>query len=624
MVNGHRQSAIESRDCHLRDMILFCGRPRLFPTPRDRLMMYFLNLKRPGLMAGFFLLGFTSPLSLASTGSQDSALLETLLKNGVINQEQFASLSKASGQLGSNELIDILAKNGAITKDQAKNLGSSTASADSSKVGGVKMVNADTKKDEGYVHLNEKGLEFGSQDGNFKAKIGGRVQVDSQVNWNDKNAPPGTDLSNGVGLRRARLFSEGLFFGDYEYRFEYDFVRNNGGTQGITDAFVKYIHFKPIAITIGQQNEGKSLDSYMSNNYLTFIERSLPNNAFIEQGSNSKYQLGLTAETFEEVFDLPYFLRGGITTESLGAPGPGNSSDNTVGGINNTGGTNGTATNANRNGFSGNTSYQLVGRGVLVPFKDEEGNLLHTGLWGSGRVLNHNYNQNGSLRTGGWSYQSQPDTDVDRTNWINTGNLTNTKCVGGTYNSATGVCAGGHNVVQHQANSVNMFGAELAGAYGPFHTTSEFMMAQVNGYNYSSADLLQGFYVSGGWFITGETRPYDEKKGTWNRLIPRSNFLSGDGWGAWEVATRYDLMDMNTKHINGGAIDIGTLALNWYMTPRIRFMTNWVHVFATNTSQALKASGSKCNFPAQGASASIGCFNGLSPNVWETAVRIDF
>jgi len=153
-------------------------------------MMYFLNLKRPGLMAGFFLLGFTSPLSLASTGSQDSALLETLLKNGVINQEQFASLSKASGQLGSNELIDILAKNGAITKDQAKNLGSSTASADSSKVGGVKMVNADTKKDEGYVHLNEKGLEFGSQDGNFKAKIGGRVQVDSQVNWNDKNAPP--------------------------------------------------------------------------------------------------------------------------------------------------------------------------------------------------------------------------------------------------------------------------------------------------------------------------------------------------------------------------------------------------------------------------------------------------
>ena len=104
--------------------------------------MHLRPLKRACLMTGFLFLGLTaSPLSLASTGSQDSALLETLLKNGVINKEQFASLSKASGQLGSNELIDILAKNGAITKDQAKNLGSAPVSADSGKVGGVKMVN---------------------------------------------------------------------------------------------------------------------------------------------------------------------------------------------------------------------------------------------------------------------------------------------------------------------------------------------------------------------------------------------------------------------------------------------------------------------------------------------------
>ena len=580
-------------------------------------------------VAGLGLLALiSSPYALATaTAATDTALLETLLKNGVLNQKQFDALVKKGGNLGGNELIDILAQNGAITKDQAKALTGGSSG------GGVKMVNADAKPaadakkdpDEGYVHMNEKGLEFGSKDGNFKAKIGGRVQVDSQVNWNDPNGPPGTDLANGVNLRRARLFTEGVLWRDYEYRFEYDFARNNGGTQGITDAFVKYIHFKPFAVTIGQQNEGKSLDSVMSNNYLTFVERSLPNNAFIEQGANSKYQLGLTAETFDKIMDtVPFVVRGGLTTEALGAPGPGNSSDNTVGGINNSGGTNGTASNVNRNAFSGNTSYQLVGRGVILPFKDEDGNLLHTGVWGSWRDLNNNFNENGSLRTGGWAYQSQPDTDVDRTNWINTGNLTNTQCVGGTYVASTGACVGGKNIVAHKAESIGMFGGELAGAYGPFHGQAEYMMAQVSGEGYSSDDLLQGFYAQGGWFITGETRPYDEKKGVWNRVIPKSNFLSGDGWGAWEVAARYDMMDMNTKNINGGAIDIGTLGVNWYLTPRIRFMTNWVHVFATNTGPALKASNNTCNFPGQGSNASIGCFNGLSPNVWETAVRIDF
>jgi phosphate-selective porin OprO/OprP len=88
---------------------------------------------------------------------------------------------------------------------------------------------------------------------------------------------------------------------------------------------------------------------------------------------------------------------------------------------------------------------------------------------------------------------------------------------------------------------------------------------------------------------------------------------------------RCDLMDQNTKNIFDGSIDIGTLGLNWYLTPRVRFMTNWVHVFATNNGPAAAKAGASCSqTPAQGSWANIGCFNGLSPNIWETAVRIDF
>lgn len=459
------------------------------------------------------------------------------------------------------------------------------------------------EKDAARVKLGANGLEFESNDGNFKTRLGGRIQVDSQINWNDPDTPHGADLANGVGFRRARIYNEGVFFKDHAYRFEYDFARNNGNTQGITDAYYQYIHYKPFLVTIGQQNEGKSMESVMSNNYLTFIERSLPNNAFIEQGSNSKYQIGLTAETSDKVYDLPFTARGGITTESVGAPGPGNSSDNSQGTSNSSGGTNANGTNINRNAFSGDTSYQLVGRTTLLPYKDHDGNLIHTGAWGSWRSVNNNFNPDGTVRTGGWRYQSQPDSAIDRTNWIDTGNLTTAK-------TATN---------PREVNNIAMFGAELAGVFGPTHLEAEYMQAQISGHGYSSSDLLQGFFVQGGWFLTGETRPYDEKKGTWGRLVPKKNFLFGDGWGAWEVAARYDTMDMNTKHINGGSIDIGTLAINWYLTPKVRLLTDWVHVFSTNTGSA-----GSCSFPDQGKNAGIACFNGLSPNIWQTAVRIDF
>lgn len=518
----------------------------------------------------------------------DKELLDILLKNGVINKDQHSALGKKGGDLGGADLLEILQKNGAITKDQFAALNKKqAATAAAPAPAPAKPEDKDATK----IKLGENGLSVESSDGNFKWKLGGRIQVDSQVNFND-NGPPGTDLANGVGFRRARLYTEGIMFKDYEYRFEYDWARNGGGTAGITDAYVKYIGFKPFALTIGQTSEGKSLESVMSNNYLTFIERSLPNNAFIEAGPNSKYQVGMIGEYFDKAFEMPWTLRGGITTESVAAPAPGNSSNNTAAG------------NTQRNGFSGNTSYQLVGRGTILPYKDHDGNLLHTGVWGSWRSVNNHYNPNGTLRNGGWQYVSQPDTDVDRTNWINTGNLTK---------GIRGAPKG-----WYEASEVAMFGAELGGAFGPVHAQAEYMQAQISGHGYSSDDVLRGWYAQMGWFLTGETRPYDEKKGTWNRLIPKQNFLFGNGWGAWELAFRYDMMDMNTKHISGGSINAGTLALNWYLTPRVRLMTDWVHVFGTQTANA-----GKCAYPTNG-NDPIACFNGLSPDVWETAVRIDF
>jgi len=588
----------------------------------------------------------------ASTADQE--LLDILLKNGSINKTQYKSMLGKEG-LASSQLLEILSKNGTITKSQYSTLTSKDPSLAATPVvtaaapaaapvavlkapnamdgthvtfghnGGLEITSYVKEKDKDGKEIMDK--EVKGPDGkpikDFSFKIGGRIQVDSQINWNG-NGPYGTDLANGVGFRRARIYTEGVMFRDYEYRFEYDWARNNGGTQGITDAYLKWIAIPNFAVTVGQQNEGKSMESVMSNNYLTFIERSLPNNAFIEAGPNSKYQLGITAETWNKValdkdWAMPYTVRGGLTTESVGAPGPGNSSGNSQGQTNNAGGTNPNGTNINRNAFSGDTSYQVVGRGTLAPFYQKDVGVLHTGVWGSWRSVNNNYNADGTLRTGGWAYQSAPNTDVDRTNWINTGNLSSARVCAVTIK---GTCTAYKPV--KQVNNIAMFGAELAGAYGPVHMSAEYMQAQIAGYGYSGSDTLQGFSVQGGVFLTGENRPYDVKRGAWDRLIPKNNFVGGDGWGAFEIAGRYDLMDMNTLHINGGSINTGTLAVNWYLTPRIRFMTNWVHVFAVNNNNSLRAAGGKCAFPAQGSSASIGCFTGLSPDIWEMAVRLDY
>jgi phosphate-selective porin OprO/OprP len=586
------------------------------------------NRIRSAHLAGLLLAGVISGPAMANTAAphaaaaaNDTKLLDALLKNGVINKTQYHELLKAGGNFTNDALLSVLAQNGAITKDQASTLAKGQAPAGTTPAPAVTATPAiakEAKTQDSYVHMNEKGLEFGNNDGNFKMKIGGRMQVDSQISYNPSSksgAPADTQLSDGVELRRARLYAEGLLWHDYEFRFEYDFARNWGGTSGITDAYVKYIRFAPFSITVGQQNEGKSMESTMSNNYLTFIERGLPNNAYIEQSSNSKYQLGITAQMFDKAWGVPYVFNGGLTTVSMGYPlmsqNPNQTTASTAQCFNttNTNGGTGCQTN-NQNSYSGNVTYQLVGRGVVLPYKDDDGNLIHVGAWGSGRTLTNTLNQNGTIRNGGWQFAAQPDTNVDRTNYVNTYNMSYV-------NSATGKT--------YLAQHVNQFGAELAGAYGPFHTTTEYMWANVLGQNYTGNNSTQGFSTNVGWFITGETRPYDEKKGTWNRVIPKSNFATGSGgWGAWEMAARYDLIDLNTNskggQIQGGAMDIGTLGLNWYMTPRVRIMTNWVHVFSVNNGGA--PTNGNCN--SNGTSPGIGCYNGVTPNVWETALRMDF
>ncbi|CAG9933019.1 porin [Candidatus Nitrotoga arctica] len=145
--------------------------------------------------------------------------------------------------------------------------------------------------------FGDNGLEIETKNGDFKMAIGGDLQLDGQINQNGHRIPQSAQLDDGAGLRRGRIHMQGTVNQDYNFRYEYDFVRGTGTTAaGITDAWIEYTALKPISFTVGQFREPFSLESLTNYKYLTFIERSAPNNAFVE--NSNPFLMGISAQTF--------------------------------------------------------------------------------------------------------------------------------------------------------------------------------------------------------------------------------------------------------------------------------------------------------------------------------------
>jgi phosphate-selective porin OprO/OprP len=92
---------------------------------------------------------------------------------------------------------------------------------------------------------------------------------------------------------------------------------------------------------------------------------------------------------------------------------------------------------------------------------------------------------------------------------------------------------------------------------GPFSLQGEYIHSQVA--RLQAKDLgFDGAYVQGSWFLTGESRPYKVKNGTFGAIDPLNDY------GAWEFATRYSWIDLNSKDIKAEVFSLQTryLAMN--------------------------------------------------------------
>jgi phosphate-selective porin OprO/OprP len=407
-----------------------------------------------------------------------------------------------------------------------------------------------------HVEFHDGGPHFASKDGNFTFAMNGRIQAGSQYNFvndvlpaTENNLP--NELNSGATIRRARIGFEGSFYKIWDYKFEFDFTRGNGAlASGVTDAFVRLNVTKPFSVKIGSFKEPFSLEEAASNRFLTFIERNMAVNSFLDNPNT--YKTGIGAN-----YAVPRFQFGvAFQTEPVGPWSAASTSVNAAG-------------NNPRNNGSGDTGWEGIGRISGRPWMEDETKFFHVGASAGHTVVNTQYQANGPIGGGGMAFFAFPGTNVDRTNVLNTGNLS----IGN--RSAPG---------SRRIDSYDRFGAEGWLVHGPFSVQGEYLRTNINGQGYDS-EHFTGYYGLVSYFLTGESKTYHVRNGAANRIRPKQNFQwSGSGWGAWEIAAGYDYLNLNSGVIRGGQMDMFRFALNWYPHPNIKIQNNVTHVLNVDTS----------------------------------------
>jgi phosphate-selective porin OprO/OprP len=139
-------------------------------------------------------------------------------------------------------------------------------------------------------------------------------------------------------------------------------------------------------------------------------------------------------------------------------------------------------------------------------------------------------------------------------------------------------------------DGANLLNLEVAVVAGPLSVQAEYTSAWTN-LAAAGTSRSWGAYVEASYFLTGEHRNYDRKKG----VFVRNAILEplGQGPGAWQIAARFSrLKVLNQSGINAGDIRDISLGLNWYAYSNFRLMANYVY---SNVDNSLLAADGSAN-----------------------------
>jgi len=355
--------------------------------------------------------------------------------------------------------------------------------------------------------------ELSSSDGKFKFKVRGRVMADYDGINQDYPITGDQDIS-GVELRRARLGVEGVVFYDWKYKFEVDFA---GDTTAVKDAYVAYANWAPwekSEIRFGNQYVYNSLEEITSSRFITFMERAAFEEAFFLE---RQIGVGLLAGDKHWSFQTGYY---GAESGDQGT-------------------------------FSADTTAASV-RGTVAPI-NVDANGVHTVLH---LGASYRHRDAGTLRADDteelFRYRARPDLHLaDR--FVATPRI---------------------------AEDDDMFVLEGAFVFNSFSVQGEYAQLKTNADPAFSnvSPTYNGWYVDASWYLTGETRTYEADSGEFGRTKVKHPVYHGSGgWGAWQIAGRYDTIDLSDKAdaiTNFGVVNCSEcgeqrtwlVGLNWLLT----------------------------------------------------------
>ncbi len=368
-------------------------------------------------------------------------------------------------------------------------------------------------------------LEFKTDEHKFR--IGGRAQHDLTLVGNDGGGRVG---SSEQQFRRARIYLSGTAWEHWDWKFQFDLEDADDSSTSIEDAFIKYRGWDPASITVGQRKAPFSLSTLTSSKYITFIERSAPTDLFTSESIGIGGRTpGITLENAGKNHTLAggFYLmrqRGDASDDGEFTDSAGDTVEVELG----------TDSISERKIDDG---WGVTGRATWLPVNRSGKKLVHAGA--------------------AFGYKHYPDKRVNR------------------FRVRPGVSEGDRIVDSDGSITADNFwglNLEAASIWGPFAASAEYYYGDFDGTGATGDTDMEGFYVQGSYFLTGENRRY--KNGAFSSVKVKDP-LGGGGWGAWEVGLRYSSTDLGTG-IGADSGDVLSAALNWYVNNNMMFKLNYV------------------------------------------------
>ncbi|NOR20159.1 MAG: hypothetical protein GQ538_08755 [Xanthomonadales bacterium] len=190
-------------------------------------------------------------------------------------------------------------------------------------------------------------------------------------------------------------------------------------------------------------------------------------------------------------------------------------------------------------GSAGSNATQTIGRLTWLPYLSaDEYHLLHLGI--GGRYSNGKEE---------FRYATEPEIN-NAPVYVDTGLL--------------------------PADNVMTYDLEVYWQSGPVWLGGEYIHTDMDAPTLNNPTFT-GYHFTASWLVSGEIRGYAKRAGIF-KPAPVAKSVYQNGWGAWELFTRWSTVDLTDQLVEGGEMDILSIGATWWLTQSFNISANYRYI----------------------------------------------